>query len=42
MLAREAKAGLAKKWFIMLRQFYLRQLFAEEWRRLSVLLVGKE
>ncbi|MCO4209536.1 hypothetical protein M2R29_16455 [Aeromonas hydrophila] len=42
LLAREAKAGLAKKWFIMLRQFYLRQLFAEEWRRLSVLLVGKE
>lgn len=40
--AREAKAGFAKKWFIMLRQFYLRQRFVEEWRRLSVLLVEKE
>lgn len=40
--AREAKVGFAKKWFIMLRQFYLRQRFAEEWRRLSVLLAEKE
>jgi hypothetical protein len=40
--AREAKAGFAKKLPIMLRQFYLRQRFAEEWCRLSVLLVGKE
>ena len=42
LLAREAKAGFAKKLSIMLRQFYLRQRFAEEWRRLSVLLVEKE
>lgn len=39
--AREAKAGFAKKLSIMLRQFYLRQQFAEEWRRLSVLLAEK-
>ncbi|PHS84998.1 hypothetical protein AAW02_06945 [Aeromonas dhakensis] len=36
--AREAKAGFAKKLSIMLRQFYLRQQFSEEWRRLSALL----
>lgn len=38
LLAREAKAGFAKKLSIILRQFYLRQQFAEEWRRLSALL----
>ncbi|WAF99204.1 hypothetical protein NRZ31_00115 [Aeromonas dhakensis] len=38
LLAREAKAGFAKKLSIMLRQFYLRQQFAKEWRRLSALL----
>lgn len=36
--AREAKTGFAKRLSIMLRQFYLRQLFAKEWRRLSALL----
>ncbi|HAU4928209.1 DUF7079 family protein [Aeromonas hydrophila] len=41
LLAREAKAGFAKKLSIMLRQFYLRQRFAEEWRRLLVLLAEK-
>ena len=41
LLAREAKAGFAKKLSIILRQFYLRQRFAEEWRRLSVLLAEK-
>ncbi|MFE8728497.1 DUF7079 family protein [Aeromonas hydrophila] len=41
LLAREAKVGFAKKLFIMLRQFYLRQRFAEEWRRLSGLLAEK-
>ncbi|EIS3743739.1 hypothetical protein LO909_001457 [Aeromonas hydrophila] len=38
---REAKAGFAKKLSIMLRQFYLRLRFTEEWRRLSVLLAEK-
>lgn len=41
LLAREAKAGFAKKLSIMLRQFYLRQQFAEEWCRLSALLAEK-
>ncbi|MEZ6925294.1 MULTISPECIES: hypothetical protein [unclassified Aeromonas] len=41
LLAREAKAGFAKKLSIMLRQFYLRLRFAEEWHRLSVLLAEK-
>ncbi|HCT5132645.1 TPA: hypothetical protein OTZ50_002412 [Aeromonas hydrophila] len=41
LLAREAKAGFAKKLSIMLRQFYLRQRFAEEWHRLLVLLAEK-
>ncbi|MGL6529367.1 DUF7079 family protein [Aeromonas hydrophila] len=41
LLEREAEAGFAKKLSIMLRQFYLRQRFAEEWHRLSVLLAEK-
>nr|WP_256351309.1 hypothetical protein [Aeromonas sp. sif0611] len=38
LLAREAKAGFAKKLSIRLRQFYLRRQFAKEWSRLSALL----
>ena len=39
LLAREAKAGFVRKLSIALRQFYLRRQFADEWRKLSALLV---
>jgi hypothetical protein len=41
LLAREAKVGFARKLSIVLRQFYLRRQFADEWRRLSALLAEK-
>ncbi|WP_429023071.1 DUF7079 family protein [Aeromonas allosaccharophila] len=42
LLAREAKAGFARKLSIALRQFYLRRRFADEWYKLSALLAEKE
>lgn len=41
LLAREARAGFARKLSIAIRQFYLRRQFADEWRKLSALLAEK-